>query len=199
MISLLEPSVLIATSVASPFLTSTIIAADVTVETLIYVRFVLTAEQPVMVMTTGSSSEACAAELSSPATRRQSLPGRRLPKEPPSKRESKHLRATHLPTSPIVIARAIFVLRVSSCHLGTGQLRLTFQDFPENEFVTCTVCDDFHLCTKCFTSSEYGHHPAHPFRPVVVDAPKMTSKIMSLCDVGRGVVHHAVCDGCEEV
>jgi len=80
-----------------------------------------------------------------------------------------------------------------------GYLILTPElELPEREFVTCKDCPDFDLCFLCFSCDEHGHHPGHQFEPVANDTTKITPRIMSLCGSGRGVVHQAICDGCEK-
>ena len=71
-------------------------------------------------------------------------------------------------------------------------------ELPEHEFVTCKDCPDFDLCFPCFSCDEHGHHPGHRFEPVANNATTITPRIMSLCASGRGVVHQAICDGCEK-
>jgi next-to-BRCA1 protein 1 len=65
--------------------------------------------------------------------------------------------------------------------------------------VTCKDCPDFDLCFLCFSCDEHGHHPGHHFEPVGNDATKITPRIVNLCGTGRGVVHQAICDGCDKV
>ncbi|KAF7512698.1 hypothetical protein GJ744_000265 [Endocarpon pusillum] len=69
---------------------------------------------------------------------------------------------------------------------------------PCEELVTCTNCADYDLCMTCFSLGEHGHHPAHRFEPVSADASKISSRILSLCEAGRGLVHAAICDGCDK-
>ena len=73
-----------------------------------------------------------------------------------------------------------------------------WSELSEHEFVTCKDCPDFDLCFLCFSCDEHGHHPGHRFEPVANDATKTTPRIMSLCGAGRGVVHQAICDGCDK-
>ena len=51
----------------------------------------------------------------------------------------------------------------------------------------------------CFSLGDHGHHPAHRFEPVSADASQISSRILSLCEAGRGLVHAAICDGCDKV
>ena len=64
--------------------------------------------------------------------------------------------------------------------------------------MTCKDCPDFDLCFLCFSCDEHGHHPGHQFEPVTNDATKITDRIINLCETGRGVVHQAICDGCDK-
>ncbi|GAB7341361.1 hypothetical protein MBLNU457_7621t1 [Dothideomycetes sp. NU457] len=68
---------------------------------------------------------------------------------------------------------------------------------PEDEFVTCTSCDDFDLCLTCHAQNKHGHHPGHAF-VLVVESPKLTLVQQSLLPAGRNVRHHAICDGCNK-
>ena len=65
--------------------------------------------------------------------------------------------------------------------------------------MTCKDCPDFDLCFLCFSCDEHGHHPGHRFEPVATDTMKVTPRMMNLCGAGRGVVHQAICDGCDKV
>ncbi|KAF2488519.1 hypothetical protein BU16DRAFT_587026 [Lophium mytilinum] len=69
--------------------------------------------------------------------------------------------------------------------------------FPENEFVTCTSCDDYDLCMDCHVSTKHGHHPGHAFKAATPDT-SLTALADFLCSEGRNVRHAAVCDGCEK-
>jgi next to BRCA1 gene 1 protein len=72
-------------------------------------------------------------------------------------------------------------------------------EFPGEELVTCTNCPDYDLCMMCFSLGDHGHHPAHRFQPVSAYAPNIRSRILSLCEAGRGLAHAALCDGCDKV
>jgi next to BRCA1 gene 1 protein len=78
-----------------------------------------------------------------------------------------------------------------------------FTDFllevPGHELVTCTNCADYDLCMVCFSLGDHGHHPGHRFQPVSADTSKISSRILGLCDAGRGLAHAAICDGCDKV
>jgi hypothetical protein len=74
---------------------------------------------------------------------------------------------------------------------------LTHLELPGSEFVTCKNCPDFDLCLACFDSGEHGHHPVHSFEPI--DKKMASSKVKSLCEAGRGLIHQATCDGCNKV
>ncbi|KAF2812042.1 uncharacterized protein BDZ99DRAFT_474280 [Mytilinidion resinicola] len=77
-----------------------------------------------------------------------------------------------------------------------GKISLTHL-FPENEFVTCTSCEDFDLCMDCHVSTKHGHHPGHAFKAATPDT-SLTALADFLCSEGRNVRHAAVCDGCEK-
>ncbi|KAF2201814.1 hypothetical protein GQ43DRAFT_440240 [Delitschia confertaspora ATCC 74209] len=66
----------------------------------------------------------------------------------------------------------------------------------ENEFVTCTVCDDYDLCRACLTTNKHGHHPGHAFKGATPET-SLSDLAHFLCSSGRNVRHSAVCDGCE--
>jgi next-to-BRCA1 protein 1 len=75
--------------------------------------------------------------------------------------------------------------------------KLTSTVLPEQEFVTCTSCDDYDLCLQCHISNKHGHHPAHAFKAATADTT-MPALADFLCNAGRNVRHSAVCDGCEK-
>lgn len=94
----------------------------------------------------------------------------------------------------------------NSCILGKDQypnLCSTFTDLPSEvpsgELVACTNCADYDLCLMCFSLGDHGHHPGHRFQPVSPDTCKISSRMLSLCEPGRGVAHAAICDGCDKV
>jgi len=70
--------------------------------------------------------------------------------------------------------------------------------FDENNFVTCTVCEDFDLCIPCHVGMKHGHHPGHAFMPASEETTLNTfaSKLLA---PGRNVRHAATCDGCDKV
>jgi next to BRCA1 gene 1 protein len=72
-------------------------------------------------------------------------------------------------------------------------------EFPGEELVTCTNCADYNLCMMCFSLGDHGHHPAHRFQPVSADRSNISSRVLSLCEAGRGLAHAAICDGCDKV
>jgi next to BRCA1 gene 1 protein len=93
----------------------------------------------------------------------------------------------------------------NSCINGTGWPVSRFVYFtdsrtevPGGEMVTCNNCADYDLCMMCFSLGDHGHHPAHRFQPVCADISKISSRILSLCEAGRGLAHSAICDGCEK-
>jgi next-to-BRCA1 protein 1 len=78
-------------------------------------------------------------------------------------------------------------------------LVLTNSESPGEDFVSCDNCPDFDLCVDCFAEDQHGHHPAHSFRPVSEEKFAATSHLQTKFDAGRGVVHEALCDGCDKV
>lgn len=68
---------------------------------------------------------------------------------------------------------------------------------PEHQFVTCTVCEDFDLCTSCHTKNKHGHHPAHGLKPAT-EKTMLTMSAEAMLAPGRNVRHHALCDGCDK-
>ncbi|KAF4445251.1 hypothetical protein F53441_10928 [Fusarium austroafricanum] len=71
------------------------------------------------------------------------------------------------------------------------------QEHPEDEFLHCTVCEDFDLCQPCFAKDKHGHHPKHGFAPAV-KGTKMPDHITVKLSPGRNHMHHAICDGCDK-
>ncbi|KAL7623024.1 hypothetical protein AAE478_006703 [Parahypoxylon ruwenzoriense] len=71
------------------------------------------------------------------------------------------------------------------------------QDFPEKDFLHCTVCDDYDLCKTCFAKDKHGHHPKHGFAPAV-KGTIFEHSISSRLSPGRNASHNAICDGCDE-
>ena len=72
-------------------------------------------------------------------------------------------------------------------------------EIPGDELVTCINCADYDLCTICFSLGDHGHHPGHRFQPVSTDTSKISPRLLSLCEAGRGLAHAAICDGCDKV
>ncbi|KAF2745269.1 hypothetical protein M011DRAFT_406676 [Sporormia fimetaria CBS 119925] len=68
---------------------------------------------------------------------------------------------------------------------------------PENEFVTCTTCEDYDLCVQCHVQNKHGHHPGHEFK-AATQATGLSPVATLLCNAGRNVRHSAICDGCEK-
>lgn len=65
--------------------------------------------------------------------------------------------------------------------------------------MSCDNCPDFDLCGDCFAEDQHGHHPGHAFRPVSEENFVGASHLYAKFDAGRGVVHDALCDGCDKV
>nr|URN46144.1 Nbr1 [Thermochaetoides thermophila] len=70
------------------------------------------------------------------------------------------------------------------------------RDFPEVAFVHCTTCEDYDLCRSCFAKNRHGHHPGHAFVPAV-EGTRLEPEVARLLAPGRGVIHNALCDGCD--
>ena len=70
--------------------------------------------------------------------------------------------------------------------------------FDENNFVTCTVCEDYDLCISCHIGMKHGHHPGHAFMPASEETT-LSSLAGKLLAPGRNTRHAAVCDGCDKV
>jgi len=83
-------------------------------------------------------------------------------------------------------------------HRASPTEMLTKPVFDENNFVTCTVCEDFDLCLPCHVGLKHGHHPGHAFMPASEETTLNTSASKLLAP-GRNVPHAAVCDGCDKV
>ncbi|KAI1662694.1 hypothetical protein F4813DRAFT_384275 [Daldinia decipiens] len=71
------------------------------------------------------------------------------------------------------------------------------QDFPGEDFLHCTTCDDYDLCKSCFAKNKHGHHPAHGFAPAV-KGTIFDHDVSSLLSPGRNASHNAICDGCDK-
>ena len=71
------------------------------------------------------------------------------------------------------------------------------QELPEVEFVHCTTCEDFDLCRACFAKNRHGHHPKHGF-VAAVEGTRLENEVSRRLNPGRGQVHNAICDGCDE-
>ncbi|KAI0910021.1 hypothetical protein F4823DRAFT_391788 [Ustulina deusta] len=71
------------------------------------------------------------------------------------------------------------------------------QEFPEEEFVHCTTCDDYDLCKSCFAKNQHGHHPKHGFA-AAVKGTMLDQPVSSRLAPGRNVLHNAICDGCDK-
>lgn len=73
------------------------------------------------------------------------------------------------------------------------------EDAAENNFVECTVCDDYDLCLSChgMGQARHGHDPSHEFKPASSEM-KLTSHEQALLAPGRNFRHFAICDGCDK-
>lgn len=70
------------------------------------------------------------------------------------------------------------------------------QELPEGDFVHCSTCDDYDLCRACFAKNRHGHHPKHAFVPAV-EGTRLDPEVARRLAAGRGQVHNAICDGCD--
>ncbi|KAI0144043.1 hypothetical protein F4776DRAFT_454627 [Hypoxylon sp. NC0597] len=71
------------------------------------------------------------------------------------------------------------------------------QDFPGEDFLHCTTCEDYDLCKTCFAKDKHGHHPAHGFAPAV-KGTVFDHSVSSRLSPGRNAAHNAICDGCDK-
>ncbi|KAI0838666.1 hypothetical protein F5Y06DRAFT_41266 [Hypoxylon sp. FL0890] len=71
------------------------------------------------------------------------------------------------------------------------------QDFPGEDFLHCTTCEDYDLCKTCFAKDKHGHHPGHGFTPAV-KGTVFDHSVSSRLSPGRNVAHNAICDGCDK-
>jgi len=97
-------------------------------------------------------------------------------------------------------SKATLVPSVKEEKIATSATRTCnscIQEFPEDNFVTCTTCEDFDLCIPCHVGLQHGHHPKHAFTPAVEDM-SLDPLAHALLQPGRNTGHHAVCDGCDK-
>lgn len=73
----------------------------------------------------------------------------------------------------------------------------TTTELSEENFVTCTSCEDYDLCIPCHISMKHGHHPKHAFLPAIEDI-NLDRVAQALLAPGRNIGHHAICDGCDK-
>ncbi|KAI0179173.1 hypothetical protein GGR52DRAFT_535183 [Hypoxylon sp. FL1284] len=71
------------------------------------------------------------------------------------------------------------------------------QDFTGDQFVHCTVCEDYDLCKNCFAKDKHGHHPGHAF-VAAVKGTVFDYAVSSRLSAGRNASHNAICDGCDK-
>lgn len=70
--------------------------------------------------------------------------------------------------------------------------------FKEENFVTCTICEDYDLCIPCHVGMKHGHHPSHALAPASKETA-LDALATNLCGPGRNMRHFAICDGCDKV
>ncbi|KAI2624105.1 hypothetical protein GGS21DRAFT_541300 [Xylaria nigripes] len=71
------------------------------------------------------------------------------------------------------------------------------REFPDEEFVHCTTCEDYDLCKSCFVRDQHGHDPKHGFDAAVKDTV-LDYQVLCRLSPGRNVPHNAICDGCDK-
>lgn len=81
--------------------------------------------------------------------------------------------------------------------VATRTCNSCIRELSEENFVTCTSCEDYDLCFPCFVSQKHGHHPMHAFMTAVEDA-KLDMAAQTLLKPGRNIGHNAICDGCDK-
>ncbi|KAI1273495.1 hypothetical protein F5Y07DRAFT_391270 [Xylaria sp. FL0933] len=82
-------------------------------------------------------------------------------------------------------------------HFSARTCNCCVQEFREEEFVHCTMCEDYDLCQSCFAKDRHGHHPRHGFVPAV-KGTVLDQSVLSRLAPGRDVLHNAICDGCDK-
>ncbi|CAG8951535.1 hypothetical protein HYFRA_00007451 [Hymenoscyphus fraxineus] len=99
--------------------------------------------------------------------------------------------------SPLLESEDTLLLAESKMPIATRTCNCCIQELTEENFVTCTSCDDFDLCINCHVDVQHGHHPKHGFVPAVEDA-NLSVVAQALLGPGRNIGHNAVCDGCDK-
>jgi len=89
------------------------------------------------------------------------------------------------------------LIEEAKINIATRTCNSCIQELPEENFVTCTTCDDYDLCIPCHVGLEHGHHPKHAFAPAVEDA-NLDMVAQALLSPGRNTGHNAICDGCDK-
>ncbi|KAI1303440.1 hypothetical protein F5Y03DRAFT_385061 [Xylaria venustula] len=123
----------------------------------------------------------------------------------PKSIRSNPLKLASKPTSPTTTAssntpsnsRAVLALSDLMPHVPARTCNCCVQEFREEQFVHCTVCDDYDLCYTCFAKNQHGHHPKHGFVPAVKGSV-LDQAVSTRLAPGRNVLHNAICDGCDK-
>ncbi|KAH8820931.1 putative next to BRCA1 gene 1 protein [Xylogone sp. PMI_703] len=89
------------------------------------------------------------------------------------------------------------IVNPSELEIATRTCNSCVEEFTEENFVTCTSCDDFDLCIPCHIGNRHGHNPKHAFIPAVEDT-NLEPLAQILLAAGRNVSHNAICDGCDK-
>ncbi|KAI8962879.1 hypothetical protein F5Y11DRAFT_321285 [Daldinia sp. FL1419] len=105
--------------------------------------------------------------------------------------------ATSLPIRPAEHINWVPPVGVWDASYNDRTCNCCVQDFPGEDFLHCTTCDDYDLCKSCFAKDKHGHHPAHGFTPAV-KGTIFDNEISSLLSPGRNAAHNAICDGCDK-
>ncbi|KAI1808162.1 hypothetical protein F4811DRAFT_559428 [Daldinia bambusicola] len=116
---------------------------------------------------------------------------------PKTSRSQASKPTTSLPIRPAENANWIPPTGVWDTTYNDRTCNCCVQDFPGENFLHCTVCDDYDLCKSCFAKGKHGHHPAHGFAPAV-KGTVFDHDVTSLLSPGRNAAHNAICDGCDK-
>ncbi|TAQ89421.1 hypothetical protein B7494_g2254 [Chlorociboria aeruginascens] len=99
--------------------------------------------------------------------------------------------------SPFSESKTTLVSSEEPKEVDTRTCNSCIEEMSEDNFVTCTTCEDYDLCMSCHVNNEHGHHPKHAFVPVIEDA-NLDPIAKALLAPGRNTAHNAICDGCDK-
>jgi next-to-BRCA1 protein 1 len=102
------------------------------------------------------------------------------------------------PKVPAAESKTTLVAPPEEDHTATRTCNSCILELSEENFVTCTSCEDFDLCISCHVDNKHGHHPKHGFTPAVEDT-NLDTVAQALLAPGRNNGHNAICDGCDKV